>query len=87
MVLLSLPTYVPLWARGKEAWALAPEWWWATWWSWVCGGPLGRWIGGIALGWKELDKLDPREEENVEIAALVFIGQILGLMTLVSRRS
>lgn len=77
--------YRPLYARALRAYALAPEWWWSTWWSWVCGGPLGRWLGGIALGWRTLDRLDPVEDETLEIAGIYFIGQILALMTLVSR--
>lgn len=84
VLLLSLPLYGPLLARARQAYALAPAWWWASRWSWVCGGPLGRWLGGTALGWRELDRLDPVPEDSLELGVLWFVGQVLGLMTLVS---
>lgn len=87
VLLLSLPLYEPLTTRAGQAFRLAPEWWWETRWSWVCGGPLGRWLGGTALGWRKLDALDPVRDESLEMGVLWFVGQLLGLMTLVSYRS
>lgn len=79
--LLCLPLNGPVLRRARAAYRAAPDWWWAKGWSWVCGGPLGRALIGIALGWKALDGEDPRPERALDIGAIWGIGQILGAMT------
>jgi hypothetical protein len=51
----------------------------------IAGGPVGRYVGGMVLGWKELDRRDGGGGYlRVQIGILVGIGSLLGLITLVS---
>jgi hypothetical protein len=92
IILLSLPLYAPLARRALQAYrfsssseAIVAGWW--NWWaSWViAGGPVGRYVGGMVLGWRELDKMDGGGAVRLGIGGLVGLGLILALITTVSR--
>lgn len=82
--------YGPLALRARQAWlastsiSAAVEWW-AWKWSWIVPcGPVGRWLVGLSLAWRALDAADGGGIQRFELGALVFIGNFLGLVTLVS---
>ncbi|KAL7418321.1 hypothetical protein Q5752_006779 [Cryptotrichosporon argae] len=88
---LSLPLYRPLLARARDAYrasTTADAWWWASTWTWIVpAGPVGRHIGGAVLGWRALDAADPRMRapeavDRLEMAVLVGLATVLGLITL-----
>lgn len=85
---------IPLLKRSREAWVMACEdegikgkWWdWGA--SWIiAGGPMGRWVGGLVLGWKILDRADGGGKEGevrLQIGILVFLGLLFSAICLVS---
>lgn len=89
--ILSSPLLIPLAKRGVQAWRAActdPDV--VGWWTWtpswiVAGGPVGRWIGGLVLGWRQLDRLDGGGAVRASVAALVGIGGLISTICLVSR--
>lgn len=51
------------------------EWWWNWWPSWiVAGGPLGRYGGGVVLGWRELDRKDGGGLFRLSSGVLIAVG-------------
>lgn len=99
VLLVSLPVLRPLIARGVQAYKIAAtdpviaENWWNWPLSWIiAGGPIGRWVGGVVLGWRELDRADRAIGSGrpnvlrVQVAGLALLGVILSLISLVSRR-
>lgn len=88
--ILSLPLYWPLAQRAREAWLAsttvpAAVEWWAWKWSWIIPcGPVGRWIVGLSLAWRALDTADGGGVQRFELGAMVAIGNLLGLLTMVS---
>jgi hypothetical protein len=51
------------------------DWWWNWWPSWiVAGGPLGRYGGGVVLGWKELDRRDGGGLFRLSSGVLIAVG-------------
>lgn len=91
IVSLSSPLYAPLSRRAVQAFRLsrtdeAIRTWWYGWpWSWVvAGGPVGRYVGGITLGWKQLDRVDGGGMMRLEVGILVGVGVCLALITTVS---
>lgn len=91
--ILSSPVLLPLAGRAAQAWRVAcddPSV--SGWWSWgpswiVAGGPVGRWVGGLVLGWRRLDRLDGGGIVRTSVAALVGIGGILSVICMVSHGS
>ena len=88
ILLLSLPLYPSLARRALAAYRLSwsddsiKTWWYSRTGSWVvAGGPVGRYVGGIILGWKALDRIDGGGSHRLEIGILAFIGLILALIT------
>ncbi|WVQ84915.1 hypothetical protein IAT38_007078 [Cryptococcus sp. DSM 104549] len=87
-VLLSLPIYLPLLRRARTAWSLArsSDTIRAYWWDWtpswiVAGGPVGRYAGGLVLGWRELDRVDGGGVDRFGVGLLVMFGVVLALIT------
>lgn len=91
VVLTSLiPAYGTLLARVPAAWAYssidaraARFWAWRPGWV-VAGGPVGRVIVGLFLGWRGLDQQDGGGPGGVaawEIGALALVGHLLALLT------
>lgn len=94
IILLSSPLYLALARRATQAWSVS--WsdpsirlWWYEWrWSWaIAGGPVGRYMGGLVLGWKAIDRADGGGSLRLEIGVLVGIGLILAMITTVSSPS
>ena len=89
--LLCLPILHPLAIRAAAAWRIACDdpsvnGWWSWKPSWVvAGGPIGRWIGGLVLGWRHLDKLDGRGIVRCSVGALAAIGGVISTMCIVGR--
>lgn len=88
IVLLSLPLYIPLFKRSMEAYNVSwseesiRTWWYGWRWSWIiAAGPVGRYIGGIVLGWKALDRVNGGGSMRLEVGILVAIGMMLTLIT------
>ena len=50
----------------------------------IAGGPVGRYIVGIALGWRLLDNQDGGGLLRLEIGVQCLLGIILGMITTVS---
>lgn len=44
---------------------------------------MGRWAGGLILGWKLLDRDDKREEMRLQIGVLVFLGLVFSAICIV----
>ncbi|KAK6909471.1 hypothetical protein I203_103490 [Kwoniella mangroviensis CBS 8507] len=89
--IISLPLYKSLYNRAKEAYFYSKSddsirhKWWDRGYSWViAGGPIGRYAGGIVLGWRKLDKLDEDGGGLVRlnIGLMVGFGIILALITI-----
>jgi palmitoyltransferase len=70
-----------------DAWA--NEVWWNWYGSWIfCGGPFGRWIFGMALGFRILKAqrkadLPLMEQPNLRLFIICALGLIFSLFTLV----
>ncbi|ORX40702.1 DHHC palmitoyltransferase-domain-containing protein [Kockovaella imperatae] len=88
VIILLVPIIRPLCERAAEAYNLSrssPEiisgWyhWTGSW--FVAGGPIGRYVGGVVLGWKALDRVDGEEALRMEIGALAAAGLLLAMMT------
>lgn len=61
------------------------EWWWNWWPSWiVAGGPVGRYAGGAALAWRELDRADGGGLLRLSNGVFIALGLMLSLITIVS---
>ncbi|ODN81512.1 hypothetical protein L202_01934 [Cryptococcus amylolentus CBS 6039] len=88
-ILLSLPLYPPLLRRASAAYHLACvsdsiKGWWDWPWSWiVAGGPVGRWVGGVVLGWMQLDRMSVGGPgiERLGVGVMVVVGIVLALIT------
>ncbi|WVQ73020.1 hypothetical protein IAR50_002583 [Cryptococcus sp. DSM 104548] len=88
-IILSLPLYPIVLRRASAAYHLACvsdsiQGWWDWPWSWVvAGGPVGRWVGGVVLGWLELDRtsLDGPGVERLGVGVMVVAGMVLALIT------
>jgi hypothetical protein len=87
------PLAIPLMRRTRLAWVTAGmsedikrRWWdWRPTWI-IAGGPMGRWAGGLILGWKELDRQDKGGkygEVRLRIGVLVFLGLLFSAICLV----
>ena len=92
--LLSAPLLPALMRRALTAWHFArhdgeiSENWWDWPWAWViAGGPVGRYVGGVLIGWKALDLVDGGGLVRLEIGVLVGIGWMLSGITAVRRAS
>ncbi|ODO05413.1 hypothetical protein L198_02106 [Cryptococcus wingfieldii CBS 7118] len=88
-ILLSLPLYPLLLRRASAAYHLARvsdsiKGWWDWPWSWiVAGGPVGRWVGGVVLGWMQLDRMSVGGPgiERLGVGVMVVVGIVLALIT------
>ncbi|OXG17937.1 hypothetical protein C367_04747 [Cryptococcus neoformans Ze90-1] len=88
VLILSFPLLPPLFHRSIAAYLLACDsseiiaYWWNWKWSWVvAGGPVGRFAGGIILGWRELDTQDGGGLYRLTVGLLVAFGFILSGIT------
>ncbi|WWC64451.1 uncharacterized protein I303_107061 [Kwoniella dejecticola CBS 10117] len=86
--LISLPLYRPLLYRACCAYthSWTDEYIRQNWWDWkfswvVAGGPIGRYAGGIILGWREKEKHDGGGIFRLNIGLMVFFGIILALIS------
>ncbi|TYJ57131.1 hypothetical protein B9479_002232 [Cryptococcus floricola] len=88
-ILLSLPLYPLLLRRASAAYHFACvsdsiKGWWDWPWSWiVAGGPVGRWVGGVVLGWMQLDQMSVGGPgiERLGVGVMVVVGIVLALIT------
>ncbi|KAK8853108.1 hypothetical protein IAR55_003809 [Kwoniella newhampshirensis] len=90
VVLLSLPLYSPMYHRALAAYTLSHTsenirtYWWDWTPSWIiAGGPVGRFVGGLILGWRELDRSedDGGGVMRLGVGLMVGFGLILALVT------
>nr|KIR88453.1 hypothetical protein I308_01520 [Cryptococcus tetragattii IND107] len=88
VLILSLPLLLPLFHRSIAAYTQACDsseiiaHWWNWKWSWVvAGGPIGRYAGGIILGWRELDRQDGGGLYRLAVGLLIALGFILSGIT------
>ncbi|WRT70349.1 uncharacterized protein IL334_007347 [Kwoniella shivajii] len=88
VLLLSLPLYKPLCNRAIAAYAFSRssdeirQYWWDWSYSWViAGGPIGRYAGGMILGWRELDKMDNDKTLRLGVGLMIGFGVLLALVT------
>ncbi|WVW86026.1 hypothetical protein I302_108064 [Kwoniella bestiolae CBS 10118] len=90
ILIISLPLYKPLLRRAKEAYTYSRadegirRRWWEWGYSWViAGGPIGRYAGGIILGWRELDRMDEGRGGlmRLNVGLMVGFGIVLALIT------
>lgn len=88
VLILSFPLLSPLLHRFIAAYSQACDsseiiaYWWNWKWSWVvAGGPVGRFAGGIILGWRELDRQDGGGLYRLAVGLLVAFGFILSGIT------
>ncbi|WVR07788.1 hypothetical protein IAU60_004831 [Kwoniella sp. DSM 27419] len=87
--LLALPLYGPIFARARQAYAVSRadasirDYWWDWGWSWVvAGGPVGRYAGGVILGWRQLDRIDGGGISRLGVGLVLFFSIVLILITL-----
>ncbi|WVF73190.1 hypothetical protein IAT40_008009 [Kwoniella sp. CBS 6097] len=93
---LSSPLYKPFFHRASQAYATSwaderiRSWWWDWTWSWVvAGGPVGRYAGGVILGWRELDRIDAITREGdvgpglrrLNVGLMLGFGVVLALIS------
>ena len=90
VLVLSAPLLPSLARRAIQAYVISRsdssivEEWYGWTWSWfIAGGPVGRYVGGIILGWRLLDQKEGRGHLRLEIGIITAIGLVLALMTLV----
>jgi hypothetical protein len=91
---LIAPLLVTLLRRCGAAWRIAgsSEVIRQRWWDWkpswiIAGGPMGRWVGGLVMGWKMLDREDAGGlygNVRLKIGVLVFLGVAFSALCLVS---
>ncbi|KIR33993.1 hypothetical protein I307_05993 [Cryptococcus deuterogattii 99/473] len=86
--IFSFPLLLPLFHRSIAAYTQACDsseiiaHWWNWKWSWiVAGGPIGRYAGGIILGWRELDRQDGGGLYRLAVGLLIAFGFILSGIT------
>ncbi|OCF40791.1 hypothetical protein I317_05403 [Kwoniella heveanensis CBS 569] len=84
ILILSSPLYKLIFHRARQAYLLSwtdqrlRTWWWDWTWSWVvAGGPVGRYAGGVILGWRELERIDAVVGEGAGLRRLN-AGLLLG---------
>jgi hypothetical protein len=67
--------------------------WWDRWYSWLAGGPLGRYIVGTALGYRDLKAQHPEEingsaglflQPHLRTALVALVALLFSCFTLVS---
>ncbi|WVO12487.1 hypothetical protein L204_100087 [Cryptococcus depauperatus] len=82
-----IPLVAPLTTKAASAYhqSCTSQWirdnWWDWRWSWVvAGGPVGRYVGGLILGWKELDRMEEGGLERLAIGLLTAFGIIVSLI-------
>jgi hypothetical protein len=64
------------------------DWWWDWWPSWiVAGGPIGRYGGGVALAWGEMDRQDGNSAFRLSTGILILVGLFLTMITVVGLSS
>ncbi|WVR00351.1 hypothetical protein IAU59_007494 [Kwoniella sp. CBS 9459] len=93
IIILSSPLYMPLFHRARLAYTTSwaderiRSWWWDWTWSWVvAGGPVGRYAGGVILGWRELDRIDTAREGGagvmrLNVGLMLVFGIILAMIS------
>jgi palmitoyltransferase len=61
------------------------KWWWHWWPSWiVAGGPIGRYGGGVALAWREMDRREGATLFRLSTGILIVVGIFLTMIASVS---
>ncbi|WWD19522.1 hypothetical protein CI109_103983 [Kwoniella shandongensis] len=88
---VSLPLYKPIYHRAIAAYVLSRSsesirtYWWDWKPSWVvAGGPVGRYVGGLILGWRELDRSAGKNGAGLDrlgVGLMLAFGVILALIT------